>query len=265
MNMVKHFQILFILFLFFSVDLYSQTAPRVIVINEIDQTNRQVELLNTGSTTVDITGWWLCNRPNLPGSTRYDQIDVDPTITLISGSLMMAPGAFTVLSWDHMVNTGGEELGLYLTNTFGNSDQLEDYVIYNQIDTPNRLSVAVAAGVWASTSDFVPPLVTSTNSIALNPGTYAGGTDTDLSDWVEMPNTIGGPNVVNQPGCDFVQLDVNGTIPDGVTNDAEIIVSDGLVPGTGTVSFFAQDEILLNSDFEVQLGGVFEADIQTCP
>ncbi len=254
-----------IIILFFNIALSAQTAPRVIIINEIDQTAKQVELFNTGNTTIDISGWWLCNRPNTLGSTRYDQINVDPSISLISGSLMIAPGAYTVLSWDHLVNTGGEELGLYLTNAFSSADQLEDYVIFTQIDTPNRLSTAVSAGVWASTSDFVPALVTSTNSIALNPVTYSGGTDTDLSDWIEMPNTIGGPNVVNQPGCDFVQLDVNGTVPNGITNDAEIIVSDGLVLASDMVSFFAQSEIQLNSGFDVQLGAVFEADIQTCP
>jgi len=263
--MPNRFLIPVFLFLFFCFNLLSQTAPREIVINEIDQTNKHVEFFNTGTTTIDISGWWLCNRPNLPGSTRYDQIDVDPSINLISGSLMIAPGAYTVLFWDHLVNTGGEELGLYLTNTFGAADQLEDYVMYTQINTPNRLNVAVNAGVWATNTDVVPPLVITSNTIGLAPGTYSGGTDTDLSDWIEMPNTIGGPNVLPPVGCAFTTLTVNGTIASGIINDAEIIISDGFVPSTNMVTFYAENEIDLIQDFEVELGAEFEADLQACP
>ncbi len=45
---------------------------------------------------------------------------------------------------------------------------------------------------------------------------------------------------------------------------ALVITSDGEVPNFGTTSYKAQDEILLNSGFEVNAGGIFEANIESC-
>jgi hypothetical protein len=234
---------------------------RNLLVNEINESLQTIEIFNPSSVTVDITNYWLCNRAN--PSDRYDRIG-SGDVTLISGSLLVAPGAYTVLEWSDVGVGVPAELGLYKTSSFGNADDLEDYVMYNGIASPSRVSVAVNAGVWASTSDFVPAVSNSTNSIALIPSTYSNGTDTDLNDWSEQTPTQGMINQSANGVCDLPVLTINNTISSATYDDAEIIVSDGIVPNPNIVTFRAAQEISLLENFEVELGSMFTAEIVAC-
>ena len=113
-----------------------------ILISEVELCNQTIELQNVGSTMVDISTWRLCSRP------IYHAIG-SANVNLISGSLMLAPGDFVVLQWPSITTSGAGEIGLYLpTGSFGSAASIVDYIVYNGIPASNRISVAVAAGVW---------------------------------------------------------------------------------------------------------------------
>ena len=151
---------------------------RDLLINELDETNQWVEIFNPSNTAIDIPNYWLFNRSALSGNL-YNRIGTN-AVTLMSGSLVVAPGAYTVLGWSQIGVGVASELGLYKTSNFGNSADMEDYIMYNGIASPNRAGVAVAAGVWANATDFVPALSNSSNTFSLVIGTYSSGEDSDV-------------------------------------------------------------------------------------
>ena len=101
--------------------------------------NGDVELINTGSSTVDISNFWLCNRPS------YSQLS---NLTLECGQLNLAPGETVTVS-GFAIDNAGDELGVYTNSSFGSPTGLLDYVIFGNRQGASRESVAVAAGLWS--------------------------------------------------------------------------------------------------------------------
>ncbi|MEO0592931.1 MAG: hypothetical protein AAFZ38_05070 [Myxococcota bacterium] len=103
----------------------------------------RVEIRNTETTALDLSSYWLC------ANRSYNQLS---TLNVVSGDLDdLAPGASVIVE----VELADEsDLGLYLTNTFGDADALVDYVKWGQSNSADRESVAVAAGLWTA-GDFV--------------------------------------------------------------------------------------------------------------
>lgn len=158
-----------------------------IIINEVNISGNWVELYNAGTTNIDISNYYLCNRP------RYDMIS-GSGVTLISGSLSMAPGDFTVLGWNDIdAFTTRGELGLYINGSFGDSNSMKDYMHWGTA-SGSRDSVAVAAGVWDNSSNILPAPISPSNSIAVEVGIYTDGTDTNSTDWEERAPTQGAVN-----------------------------------------------------------------------
>jgi len=126
-------------------------AMAAITISEIDLTNNTVEIVNTGTSSQDISNWWWCNRVN--GSPFYDQVNdvssVDASRSTVGATTSnFLAGATIVLSFsdiDFLPDDLGE-LGLYTTNSFGSSNAIVDYVSWNS--TGIRDNVANAAGLW---------------------------------------------------------------------------------------------------------------------
>ena len=121
-------------------------APGRILISELSVCNQVFELENVGLNAVDLSNWYLCNFPD------YSTI-LSPSVNVLSGSLLLAPGDFVTLRWAGM-NSAAGELGLYLPGSqggFGNADNIIDYVQYNSANNV-RAPVAVAAGVWDDVS-----------------------------------------------------------------------------------------------------------------
>ena len=91
-----------------------------------------IEIRNAGTETVDVSGFWLCNRPS------YLEIP----------SQELAPGdALTIVASDLGVTPESGEVGLYSSRSFGSAGAMLRYVQWGS-DEHGRTSVAIEAGVW---------------------------------------------------------------------------------------------------------------------
>ena len=169
-----------------------------IIINEVNIAGNWVELYNAGTTTVDISSYALCNRPRYRVVSATTSSGSNAGVELISGSLNIAPGEYTVLGWEnistHGMATG--ELGLYAQiGGYTNVSNIQDYIQWGT-GTPGigRDGTAVSAGIWDNTSSVVSAPTNSSNSLALVVGNYTGGTDSDSMDWEEREPTQGAVN-----------------------------------------------------------------------
>ena len=112
-----------------------------IEISEISS-NGTVELINTSSNTVNVSNYWLCNRPS------YTQLS---NLMLECGQLNLAPGETVTVS-GFGLSANGDELGVYTNSSFGSAASLDDYVIWGNRAGSTREAVAVAAGLWTQGS-----------------------------------------------------------------------------------------------------------------
>jgi len=124
-----------------------------VIINEIGTTvdfnssSKWVELKNTGSSMVDVSGLIFCIEPSYPTvGTR--------SILAGNSDYTIPPGGFLVVSWNSLGTNEGE-LGLYRENTpnFGDPANILDYIQYGA-DGNGRDDVAASAGIW-SENEFV--------------------------------------------------------------------------------------------------------------
>ncbi len=99
-----------------------------------------VELYNFSDTTLDISNYWLCNRP------AYDRLS---TLDIECGALNLASGESVTLSGFNL-DGAGDELGVYLNSNFGSVSGMVDYVIWGNRTGGTREAVAVAAGLWSN-------------------------------------------------------------------------------------------------------------------
>ncbi len=230
---------------------YEAPTPRVLI-NELNTQDQWVEIYNPNAVNVDISDWFLCNRP------AYGKIGT-ASVSIISGVLDMPPGSYTVLGWSG-IEAGIAEMGLYRINQYNNASAIEDYVQYNGILSPSRAGVAVNAGVWSGTGDFVPPLTDpSQQTYSLKQGAYVDGTDTGLTDWWEQVPT---PSEIN-PFCPYTVFET-GILPPDVFEASFRLSSDGTILSGDNVTFLAGNTIELIGPFTVQAGGIFLADINLC-
>ncbi|MBT8287179.1 MAG: T9SS type A sorting domain-containing protein [Bacteroidia bacterium] len=127
--------LLFLIFLASVQMVFSQVKIRL-----VNPTTGDVTIKNySASSTIDITGWWLCNFP------AYSLlVDQSP-----SGSLNLAPGDEVTVTSTVNINPTDAELGLYNTNLFGSSTAMEDYLQWGSA-SHQRESVAVSAGIWGA-------------------------------------------------------------------------------------------------------------------
>ncbi len=170
-----------------------------VVINEFQVDNNTVELKNIGSTTIDISGWFLCSFPT------YSAVG---SLTLNGGDLNMEPGEIIYVQGHPMGND--DELALYNMASYNSSTAIEDYIEWGS-SGHQRATVAQNAGIW-TIGDFLP---TPAVGVAY---AYDGEGDA-VTDWIAQDPTFGEENF---DGCDAV----GGTIS---TEDAtEICVGDGI-------------------------------------
>ena len=241
--------------LFLSLSFFTSQLKSQIIINEVNIAGDWVELYNAGTTTIDISSYTLCNFP------AYGVIS-SSAVTLINGSLTMAPGDITVVQWANNISSSGE-MGLYeMQGMYTSTSNIQDYV---QWGTGNhgRSGTAVSAGVWDSASNYIPTPSNANNSLGLIPGNYMGGTDTDSTDWEEQSPTQGASNM-SPSNCPIDEV-ISGVIPSDTHYASNSITSDGIVGPGMDVTFVAGDNIMLNEGFEVQLNGLFMAMIGSCP
>ena len=140
--------------------------------------NGDIEIINIGNDTLDLTNYYLCQFP------VYRKIG---DLNIVCGSgFKLAPGEIiTVASTLDLIRADGE-MGLYSGNTFTSSDLIVDYVEWGSTGH-TRSSVAVSAGIWTM-GDFVAA-VSGTNSLL-----YDGEGDAS-SDWSEGTSTPCAANI----------------------------------------------------------------------
>ncbi len=109
-----------------------------------------VELVNSGGSTVDVSNYWLCNRPD------YSRLS---TLTLECGQLNLLAGESVTISGFNL-SAAGDELGIYSSSNFGSATAITDYVIWGNRAGATRESVAAAAGLW-TVGDRAPAIPSS--------------------------------------------------------------------------------------------------------
>ncbi len=145
-----------------------------------------VEILNTGSTTLDLNNYWLCLGPG-----RYARIG---TLTPVNGTINLAAGEALTLPFEMGDSEG---LGLYSSNAFTDSNAMVDFVQWGAAGSA-RENVAVAAGLWTA-GDYLPTVAAPTNSIISN------GIASGFANWTETSTpSFGSDNGANTFNNGFV-------------------------------------------------------------
>lgn len=153
-----------------------------IIIKELsfdsDASNDRFEIVNNGSSPVDISSWILC-----PAIGVYPPIS---SLTIVQGSTTIPAGGSVIFSGQDLGNTGGT-LALYIDNSFSSPASIVDFVQWGSNVGNDRESVAVSANLWVS-GEFVD--ITSFqpgNSIEFD------GTGISASDWAVQTTPSLGP------------------------------------------------------------------------
>lgn len=165
---------------------YGQASE--IRVNEVHPGEKWVELTNAGNQTVDVSNLLLCNFP------AYASI---VSLTVLSGSTNLEPGAFVVVSWASLGSTSAE-VGLYAAGTgnFADPSRMYDYMEYGT-SGHTREPVAVTNSFWeAGTTVALPE---SGQSLSRVDAGFFGS-----SNWAATVPTQGAPNqfstAVEEPG-----------------------------------------------------------------
>lgn len=206
--------------------LLSIQSQAQVIINEFQPETNTIELKNIGSTTVDVSSYEACSFP------VYDAME---DLTLVSGSLNMAPGDILVVS-GHTMGVADDELGIYSTPSYTNPDAMMDYVEWGSTGH-QRSTVAVAAGIW-NTGDFLD----------FFPGTdetymWDGNGDAPAN-WFTGADTFGEENSVDEAcaggsvSTTDEETSIQVTVGDG-TADVINFEADG---GLGDYAFIITDD-----------------------
>ena len=161
----------------------------------VNPATNEIIIKNFGSTEVDIQQYRLC------ALFEYANLS-SPTVTLIEGSYMMAPGETVTIIWSASsgFNNTASDLGLYMPmGAFSDPANMVDFMQYGNFGQ-GREGVAVIAGLWTA-GDFLtgtgPWEYTSTD-----------GTGNGVNSW--------GQFVI--PGCTAVEAcnyNAEATVDDG--------------------------------------------------
>ncbi|MFK7809559.1 MAG: hypothetical protein AB8F74_17275, partial [Saprospiraceae bacterium] len=185
----------------------TQNAKAQIVINEISD-DGTIELMNMGTSMVDVSSYWLCNFP------AYEQMS---GLTLECGSLMMQPGDILAVANAITFDPADGEMGLYTVNNFASSDAIINYVEWGSTGH-QRSAVAVAAGLW-NTGDFLPGL--NAGQAAAYSGTGNGATAWAVTD---EPTIC----AANSGGCEVVGGVLEGGPFEFCTGDGNVDTATGI-------------------------------------
>lgn len=162
-----------------------------------------IELRNVGTQTIDISAWWFC--------TRFAYRSLASQTILVGDDLLLDPGEIIVLTAGVDINgAAGADFNLYITNSFGNANNMVDFL---QWITPNRVgrsNEAINRDFWVGDIngpvDFING-ATGTQSVQFCGVNGGGGLLTLSSDFVNAEPSMGLPN---DTACDEELLFLNG-------------------------------------------------------
>ena len=174
-------------FLLLTLAIFSGMSSAQVVISEVDLANDKLEIVNIGTTSVDMSSWQLCNRVN--GSPFYASMasqSVDAGNST-STSLNLAPGELITLNVGNFTPDANGELGLYNSSSFGSTSAIEDYIAWGAIGT--RDIVAAGAAIWMDDEFIDVSGIAPGETIQL----IAGQPGNDKFDYSIAPSTLGSP------------------------------------------------------------------------
>ncbi len=177
---MKNLLLLLVLVLLIPATLFSQVKINEVVYNP-STGGEMIELKNFGSTSVNVSTWYLCTL-----ALQYDQIQ---NLTPVIGSTNIPPGGFLVLSGKTLSNSA--DLGLYNdisgnTGNFALQSFMEDFVQWGSAGH-GRESVADGKGIWTA-GTFV-------TGVAQGSSIEYDGDGNAASDWAEATTpTLGDEN-----------------------------------------------------------------------
>ncbi len=159
----------------------------MLVISEIDLAGDRIEIINTGSTVENLSGYWFCNL--WQGNPVYVPIDTGMIIPgqSTSASLTLpAGGILTLQSTAAFVTNLRGELGLYANpNNFGDPANMRDYVSWG--GDAIRDSVAAQLGIWVDGTSVNVSAIAAGQTIQLK--YHEDGNS--FSDYELAPSTLG--------------------------------------------------------------------------
>ncbi len=128
-----------------------------VLYNPNSSQSRSYTLYNSSTSNVDISGWWVCNRP------AYSSI---ASATILSGNAdldLEAGESITLSASSSILPNTTAELAIYSSSSFGSAAALIDFIAYGSGSLGStRANLAVANGLWEQTQaspalyDFIP-------------------------------------------------------------------------------------------------------------
>jgi len=182
------------------------SANAQVIISEVFA-NGSFELRNTGTGTVNVSSYWICDFPDY---RRLDQLDLE------CGSLDLAAGAEVVLTAPGLHETNDSELGLYTRNSFGDATALVSYLEWGS-SGHQRAALAVGNGIWDGNA---APAFNNSQSLDRTDDGF------DAADWVVNANPMACATGGDDGGMEEPMCNVDGgTIS---TSDRTSICVDGI-------------------------------------
>jgi hypothetical protein len=165
----------------------SSLTQGALVISEIDLANNKIEIVNTGSSNINMAGYFFCNRFN--GSPFYIALTTALIDAPNSDTSVLVLGGGEVLTFQmtaaYIPDASGE-IGLYLNNSnFGSATNMVDYVAWGANAT--RDSVAATKGIWGNGTFVNVTGISSGHTIQLD---YRSAGN-QVSDYSLAPSSIG--------------------------------------------------------------------------
>ena len=148
---------------FFLISLFivGTSHAQKIRIVDVDPATEWVTIKNLGTETVDISNYWLCQRPG------YDRLGDENAIRVVFGDLVLSPDEEVLFSVSPDGQSGefnaitdlpdNGELGLFSEASFGSTDSrvFLDFVTWGGVTEPTRVEQAVTAERWDAAESFV--------------------------------------------------------------------------------------------------------------
>ncbi|MFK8055872.1 MAG: T9SS type A sorting domain-containing protein [Saprospiraceae bacterium] len=182
---------------------------QTVALNEVGE-NGWIEIINNTDQTVDLTDYWVCNRPSYA---------VLSSLTIECGTLVLAPGEIVVVKAFDGLDVVDGELALYNTNSFADASAIVSYMEWGSTGN-GRSALAVTAGLWTTGRVLSAP--TSTQSLQRSVELVNGESEFVLADPTFCAINTGvsatqsfeeleGVSVFPNPTTDYLMVSIDGT------------------------------------------------------
>lgn len=230
---------------------YQVPVPKYLIVNEVNPTKQWIEVVNTGTTSIELNTCWLASGANIA------QIGTGGA-SLLAGNATLGVGEYAVLSWSNLTNTNNE-VAVYEADPTNPSTIMLDYLQYGLGNQANAVR-AVQNQVWENAGTALNNLSLGTESFALNPTqTYANGTASLASLYLSQRQT---PNLPNNLCPNSLML--NGNLIDATYKATNTIGLTVNANNTSRLNFEAGKSVTLSPNTNFSNGAVVKVEIKGC-